>query len=116
MIHSGMNLWEISKGIVTIAEVEFRKHGLEMLLHINFCLSFSLIEARYSLCIWFADSGDFGIGYWEYSNMGLFTVELREGAWYMWALFKYSKTEWGSAHTIEYLWKRFLLHASISQF
>ena len=47
--------------------------------------------------------------------MGLFTVELREGAWYMWALFKYSKTEWGSDHKIEYPWKWFLLHASISQ-
>ena len=74
-----------------------------------------IIEAKYSLCIWFAESGDFGIGYWEYSNMGLFTAELREGAWYMWALFKYSKTEWGSAHKIEYLWKWFLLYASISQ-
>ena len=27
--------------------------------------------------IWFAVSGDFGIGYWEYSNMGPATVELR---------------------------------------
>ena len=75
--------------------------------------------SRYSLhlvSIWFAVSGDFGIGYWEYSNMGPATVELRAGAWYMWALFKYSKTEWGSAHKIEYLWKRFRSHARISIF
>ena len=40
----------------------------------------NVLVNRYSLCIWFAESGDFGIGYWEYSNMGPFTVELRAGA------------------------------------
>ena len=53
---------------------------------------FIIIEARYSLCIWF---GDFGIGYWEYANVGLFTVESREGSWYMWSSIQIFKNRMG---------------------